>query len=427
MQTVAIIGGGLTGSLLSLCLSLRNYKIDVYEKRSDLRVKSQLSKRTIGMSLSARGLGILKKLNLDKEIHKITTPTYGRSIHIDANKINYRNYGKKNQAIYTIKRDELNGLLITAAEETSRVKFNFQTEIKDVDIYSNNVVLANGMIKHYDYIIGADGVNSKIREILVHEKIVRAEVSSLEIGYKQMIIPFSEKNLERFDTSSVHLWTKNKAVFVALPSLGDKSFLANLFMPVDDLLRLDKLTKKEINKFMNVNFDGLNQLVTNFEDQYVECPTSKIYSVNCNKWNYLDKILLVGDASHSIAPFYAMGMNLCFEDCFVIDELFEKEKYNLGDIINLFTSIRKKDTDAMSHMAKSNFNSLCSSKDYSYDQVWNLERKISEIYEEYDSEYSLVAFNNDIPLSQVLAIKESRKKHLLGLLKTANISKNMKH
>lgn len=50
-QRVAIVGGGLAGSLLALALSERGYHVDVFERRSDPRVAGAESGRSINLGL----------------------------------------------------------------------------------------------------------------------------------------------------------------------------------------------------------------------------------------------------------------------------------------------------------------------------------------------------------------------------------------
>ena len=50
-KKISIIGGGLVGSLLSIYLSKIGAKVTVYDKRSDLRKKSNSAGRSINLAL----------------------------------------------------------------------------------------------------------------------------------------------------------------------------------------------------------------------------------------------------------------------------------------------------------------------------------------------------------------------------------------
>ena len=80
-KQVAIVGAGLVGSLLAIYLAKRGYKIDVYERRGDMRRSKMAAGRSINLALSDRGWRGLSGVGIDDEIRKIGIPMYGRFIH----------------------------------------------------------------------------------------------------------------------------------------------------------------------------------------------------------------------------------------------------------------------------------------------------------------------------------------------------------
>jgi kynurenine 3-monooxygenase len=61
-QHIGIIGGGLVGSLMSLYLARRGYKVSVYERRQDPRVHQIDGGRSINLALSRRGIRSLEEV-----------------------------------------------------------------------------------------------------------------------------------------------------------------------------------------------------------------------------------------------------------------------------------------------------------------------------------------------------------------------------
>ena len=76
-----IIGSGLSGPLLAIYLSKRGFSVDLYEKRSDLRITDISVGRSINLALSYRGIKALKKANVFDEIEPQLIPMKGRLIH----------------------------------------------------------------------------------------------------------------------------------------------------------------------------------------------------------------------------------------------------------------------------------------------------------------------------------------------------------
>ncbi len=69
---VAIVGGGLAGSLLALALARRGFGVDVYERRSDPRVDGAEGGRSINLGLSKRGIQALTEVGLIDEVMPMT-------------------------------------------------------------------------------------------------------------------------------------------------------------------------------------------------------------------------------------------------------------------------------------------------------------------------------------------------------------------
>ncbi|GIV44794.1 MAG: hypothetical protein KatS3mg035_1917 [Bacteroidia bacterium] len=54
-MNIVISGSGLVGSLLSIYLAKRGYKVDIYERRPDMRKAKISAGKSINLALSDRG------------------------------------------------------------------------------------------------------------------------------------------------------------------------------------------------------------------------------------------------------------------------------------------------------------------------------------------------------------------------------------
>lgn len=75
----------------------------------------------------------------------------------------------------------------------------------------------------------------------------------------------------------------------------------------------------------------------------------------CRPYHVEDKALIIGDAAHAVVPFYGQGMNAGFEDCTLLDQLFQKHHDNLAEILQEFSETRWEDTFAISDLAMYNY------------------------------------------------------------------------
>ena len=80
-KEIIVVGAGLVGSLLSIYLTRRGYKVSIYERRGDMRTIEMQAGRSINLALSDRGIKALKEVGIMDEIKKIAIPMNGRLMH----------------------------------------------------------------------------------------------------------------------------------------------------------------------------------------------------------------------------------------------------------------------------------------------------------------------------------------------------------
>src|SRR5437763_652682 len=101
-KNITIVGAGLVGSLLSIYLAKRGHKVNVYERRPDMRKAKVSAGKSINLALSDRGWRGLEGVGIADEIKKIAIPMYGRFIHNKDGSTAFQKYGKDDQAIYSV-------------------------------------------------------------------------------------------------------------------------------------------------------------------------------------------------------------------------------------------------------------------------------------------------------------------------------------
>ena len=118
-QKVVIAGAGLVGSLLSIFLVQRGYKVQVLEKRADPRHSGRSEGRSINLALSHRGLKAMHAADPELPSRVLTEAIamYGRQMHDEQGRLSFQPYSSTNECIYSVSRSRLNNCLINAAEE----------------------------------------------------------------------------------------------------------------------------------------------------------------------------------------------------------------------------------------------------------------------------------------------------------------------
>jgi kynurenine 3-monooxygenase len=135
-----LLGAGLVGSLLAVYLRKRGYRVDVYERRPDPRIKGAYAGRSINLALSARGIEALKKVGIDQEVLNTGMPMKGRTMHSISGATTYQPYGKEGEQIYSVSRGGLNQTLMSLAEREG-AKLHFEEKCTQVDPSQKQLVL----------------------------------------------------------------------------------------------------------------------------------------------------------------------------------------------------------------------------------------------------------------------------------------------
>src|SRR6516164_10604931 len=116
--TITLIGAGLNGALLGLGLVKRGFKVEIYERRPDMRRVRMSAGRSINLALSTRGIHALTEAGLWQQMQNIIIPMKGRMMHSLTGELTFQPYGKnESEVINSISRAELNIALMNAAEE----------------------------------------------------------------------------------------------------------------------------------------------------------------------------------------------------------------------------------------------------------------------------------------------------------------------
>lgn len=409
---IGIVGAGLVGSLLSIYLVKRGYKVSLFERRLDLREHKIEAGRSINMALSNRGIRALQAVGLDEMLRENAIPMKGRMIHDVTGKVSLQPYGKEGQYINSISRGGLNRVLMIEAGKLG-VDFSFEHRCVNVDFAKNEITFQvnNGIYhKTFDMIIGADGAFSAVRAAMqVTDRFEYAQ-HFIEHGYKELRIPPDANGNFALETNALHIWPRESFMLIALPNVGG-TFTATLFYPFEGNASFHSLkTEKQIQDFFDSTFPDVAPMMPTLKEDFRDNPTGSLVTIRSYPW-HKNKTLLIGDAAHGIVPFYGQGMNAGFEDCFVLNQLLDQHDDHWDRVIPAFEKLRKPDADAIAQLALDNFVEM---RDHVADPDFiirkKIETKLHELYpEKWIPLYAMVTFHENIRYSDACRIGQQQK------------------
>jgi 2-polyprenyl-6-methoxyphenol hydroxylase-like FAD-dependent oxidoreductase len=285
------VGGGIGGLTLAVALARDGWKVALHEKASTLRFEG------FGIALSLRAQQVLAAIGIRDEVVAGRPPLRRREAR------NHRGglvgYIQWPHTLYFIERTVLLDRLVELAE---RAGVSILTNSEVVDVDPRGIVrFKTGDEREADLIVGADGVYS----------VTRAHVdaqSSLELlsyGAARALIPRAGfENLLGGETWAEY-WSGKRRLFVA-PISQDGIYLALNCSRKDALQGETSASDWRVPLDLNVwqtEFPCLAALIATISEKPLWAPFPQ---VSVNSW-VRDRLALIGDAAHAMAPALGAG------------------------------------------------------------------------------------------------------------------------
>ena len=420
-EKIVVAGAGLVGAMAASFFARQGFQVDVCEQRPDLRRHDISAGRSINLALANRGIRALEQLGVMELVSRLLIPMRGRMVHDGDGSASLQPYGQKpEEVIYSVSRGALNGLLLDAAEETGRVRFHFQHELRQVDFEGRQATFFDregGSEKSVTFsrFIGADGAGSRSRALMgtaLASSHWKESVEPLDHQYKELEIPAGAGGSFQLEKHALHIWPRGGFMLIALPNL-DGSFTVTLFLPAHstDGPGFDSLqTAENVRDFFQQYFPDVLPLIPGLLEDFFNNPTGHLGTVRCAPWNLDERAILMGDAAHAIVPFHGQGMNCGFEDCAALNELMQRESGNWQKIFTEYSDARIRDANAIADMALENYvemrNSVRDPKFLLKKAIgFELEKRFPD---HFTPRYSMVMFHQ-LPYAEVQRIGEKNQ------------------
>lgn len=418
-----VVGSGLAGTLMALYLAQNQFKTQLYERRPDMRQVELPAGRSINLALSARGLYALGEVGLKAKVLEQALPMRGRMLHSLDGELTFQAYGQPHEYINSISRSYLNEVLLDAAEAAG-VTIHFSHRCEGFDFTQGAALMESPegpYLLDNAPVIGADGAGSALRRSLTQRVRVDYHQSYLPHGYKELTIPPDAQGQFKMEPEALHIWPRESFMLIALPN-PDKTFTCTLFLPFEGPQSFENLQSPEaIADFFATHFPDVPALAPEYIQDFTQNPTGVLSTLRCAPWHVQDQLLLIGDASHAIVPFFGQGMNAAFEDCTLLMETLKAQvtpgsREAVAAAFKTFYTARKPNAEAIADMALDNFIEM---RDTVADPTFLLHKKVATELEkrypgQFASRYHLVSFER-VPYAEAQARGE-RQKILLNTL-----------
>ena len=319
MKSIAIIGSGISGLFLANLLEKNtSFSYKIFEKKPSLDLSDGY-----GIQLSVNSINLLNKVGFQKmnasevffpkKVNFFDAKVLEKICDIDLSQFNF-----ENNRYTTLKRSKLIEFLLS---NIPKDKIIFNSDLINIEEYEKlKLSFSDNTKEEFDYIVAADGVYSRTKEILFKKEGTPKYFNSIAL----------RGNIQNFENSDISLYLGSNFHFVIYPINQNNEF--NFISIVRKKLVGSEITNRSLFKdkiFINNLMSqissksdlNLSELVN--EIKCFPIFVSKKIKIPNNK-----NIFLMGDAFFSFPPSFAQGASQSIESA---NDLFNDLNNNLSN------------------------------------------------------------------------------------------------
>ncbi len=324
LEKIGIIGAGISGLIAAVALTQRGYNVSVFEKSGDPREVN------VAISLWPNATRILKSLGLlDKIIAQGAIISNFTIKHAKGEVMNSSGLELYDSPAVGIERSELHSILANALPQgVVRINKRFSAYQN-----SNNGVVAffeDGGSETFDFLIGADGLYSKVRDQMHNDGKPMYRNYTIWHG----TVDYTHQNIET--NASIEIMGNGKRFGMIPLGKGKIGWWASYNEVLKSYQHMEGRKKKLVNMFRGF-YSPISQMIsaTNEED-IIKSP---IYDRDpVSRWHD-GKVLLLGNAAHPMTPNRGQASSLSVEDAYVLSKLLSSSD-NLESVLTEFEKLR---------------------------------------------------------------------------------------
>ncbi len=352
-QHAIIIGSGIAGAAMALFLKKAGIDATVYEAYPRLTTIGG------GMSLGPNGMNVLAELGLAEKL-KAQAATLER-LHFqnqagkqlaETSSGTVEKYGQTSVALH---RSALLELVLDEADRQG-IAFEYEKRLTGYMEQGNQVIaqFEDGSTAMGDYIIGADGIHSKVRSIMLPNGPSPIYTGHVAIG------GFVDEKYRAWDNSN----DIKKTVLVfgpessfgycnmsaGLPQWGWWSTYGQAKEPTK--ADLDALTDARLRQLLLKRHASWAPPIKEFIENSTTMIKTPIFDVPPLPTWHVGRAVLIGDAAHAMSPHAGQGASVALEDAMYLAKMLRDHSFE--EAVELYQKARKKRAEKICKTGRDN-------------------------------------------------------------------------
>jgi 2-polyprenyl-6-methoxyphenol hydroxylase-like FAD-dependent oxidoreductase len=311
VNRVLIVGGGIAGMALAIVLQRAGIAVDIAEIDKDWRVYGA------GITITGPTLRALDRLGLLDAVvgagycYDATRICDASGNVVLASRVSGRPMGPRIPNGGGILRPVLHRILAAATMASgANVRLGVSVTAVEQSDDAASAVFTDGTTVAYDLVVGADGINSRIRAMLFPDAPAPAFIGQ---GCWRAVVP------RPADIDCAHVYVGGPVKAGITPVSQDEMYLF-LLQPVPDNPRMREERWAELLAEQLRGFGGPLGAVRDSLGASARINYRPLEKLLLSPPWHRGRVVLIGDAAHATTPHLASGAGLAVEDALVLGE-----------------------------------------------------------------------------------------------------------
>lgn len=348
---IAVVGAGLGGAAAAALLQQAGFKVDVYEQ------SAEFSRLGAGIHIGPNVMKIFRQLGLEDRLNLMAShPDFWFSrdgetgeymSRIPLGEFALKEYGA---SYITVHRGDLHAMQIEAIKDGT-VHFGKRLESVDDSGDDVNLTFTDGTSVRADIVIGADGINSKIREVLLGSE---EPTYSGWVAHRALI---TGDKLAKYDLKfedCVKWWSEDRHMMVYYTTGKRDEYYYVTGVPHPELDFEGPFVDSSREEMFEA-FEGYHptvQALIESTDTVTKWPLKNRNPLPL--WSQ-GRLVLLGDACHPMKPHMAQGACMAIEDAAMLTRcLLETGVSDYRTAFELYEANRKERASRVQKVSNDN-------------------------------------------------------------------------
>jgi 2-polyprenyl-6-methoxyphenol hydroxylase-like FAD-dependent oxidoreductase len=351
-----IIGGGIAGPALALLLKKAGMSSTVYEAHPCLEDLGG------GFTIAPNGMNVLEEIGVADSVADGGTKVSEFCFRNQSGKILacYRagHVEKYRWPSVATARTALHRILM---EETARqgIQVEYHKRLKELTTVDGGRILAlleDGTTARGDFLVGADGVHSRVRQIIFPSAPSPSYLGVLGVG--GFVAPSAVVAADAADRERLNFTVGCSGQFgYCSTRQNEDSWMWWCHLPQDrelTSLELAAVPNEELRTKLLERYIGWHEPIGTFLVNTPAIIKTNIYEAPRLPAWHKDRVVLVGDAAHAMSPSAGQGASVALEDALHLVKLLRQFSGEFETVFGEFERARRQRAERISAQAHKN-------------------------------------------------------------------------